>query len=693
MGRWVRLGLLLAWCTACATLRSTLATPPLSGAVPIDALRVPYVSQSELLCGGAAIAMIERWWGRRGVYAEDFSYLVRPDSGGILTTDMLAVMRARHWAAQAFASSERAVRQAIADSVPVLALIRVAAKRYHYVVVVAWSDSAVTFHDPAAAPWVTLRNRDFTQRWAGARQWAMFVRPLATTASAPSPAPPSVDSATIAPPPAAALPCQPFLDQAVDAAAGNRLADAERFLNAARAACPTESLVLRELAGVRFRQGAHGDAAALSDEYTRIVPADSLGWQLLASSRYLTRDAIGALRAWNRVGRPPVDLLQIDGGRRTRYATLADAIHLMPGAMLTPPRLALAQRRLADVPTLLQSRVTYVPVTGGAVEVRAAVVERARVDPLAQLLVVEASRAVATRQIFANVSAPLGLGDLWTVHWRWRPADPRVALRVDIPTHIVAPGVMRFERSWEAFRFSDGVTDEQRSMSAASLGGWVHPAVEWRVGARYEAWSGSRAFVTATAGSAVHLADDHLSLMVDADRGVPINRSAAFHRVSSRISWELPTDMWSNTWSLRLGGDWNSAATPQGLWPIAGGGLMRAIPLRAHPLIINNRLPSSRIGQRVVHGGIAGDRQVGTVGRLQLGAGVFLDAAQVGAPARDLGRSRTYLDAGAGIIARVANVPWAAARIDLARGVTTDRRWGITAAFLQTLPVRLARPR
>ena len=43
------------------------------------ALEVPYLPQSVLLCGGAALAMVERWWGRRGVYAEDFAGLVRPE--------------------------------------------------------------------------------------------------------------------------------------------------------------------------------------------------------------------------------------------------------------------------------------------------------------------------------------------------------------------------------------------------------------------------------------------------------------------------------------------------------------------------------------------------------------------------------------------------------------------------------------
>lgn len=45
-------------------------------------IEVPFVAQGPLLCGGAAAAMVERFWGVRGVYGEDFRHLVREDEGG-----------------------------------------------------------------------------------------------------------------------------------------------------------------------------------------------------------------------------------------------------------------------------------------------------------------------------------------------------------------------------------------------------------------------------------------------------------------------------------------------------------------------------------------------------------------------------------------------------------------------------------
>ena len=336
--------------------------------------------RSPSFCGGAAVAMVERWWGRRGVYAEEFKALVRPDSGGILTTELLLATRARGWQADAIHGTPMLVQQSLRDSVPVIALIRVASNRFHYVVIVGWNADQVVFHDPAVRPFATLSAKQFLERWSGADRWAMIVRPGAPVATAPVPRidqPVVVDS----------LPCRPWLDQAADAAATNRLDDADRLLASAATACPAEPLILRELAGVRFRQGRHAEAVRLADEYLRHDPVDTLGWQLLATSRYLAGNASDALAAWNAIGRPTVDLVRIDGGQHIRFATMADAIAIRPGVLLTPARLALARRRIADIPALALARVSYAAVPGGMVEVRAAVVENPVLDPIPWLLV------------------------------------------------------------------------------------------------------------------------------------------------------------------------------------------------------------------------------------------------------------------------------------------------------------------
>ncbi|MBC7844011.1 MAG: hypothetical protein H7099_16945 [Gemmatimonadaceae bacterium] len=683
-GRWLVLGLSVL-CTSCAT--GTLFTARTSGTHAADsvALPVPYVAQSELLCGGAAIAMIERWWGRRGVYAEQFAYLVDRAQGGIRTTDLAHVMRERGWGVQAGRTSAALVERSVSDSVPVVALIRVGENRYHYVVVVEWSATRVIYHDPAASPSVEVTLAEFMRRWAGANEWAMLVRPTTVPSTAGTP------TATRRPAlPIDSLPCRPWLDQAVDAASLDRLDEADRLLATAVLQCANEPLVLREQAGVRFRQKRIADALRLATEYSARVPSDSLGWQLLASSRFLAGDAVGALRAWNVIGRPVVDLLRIDGPKRIRYTALSKGMTVKVGSVLSPTTFSLAKRRLADFPSLVTTRVAYTPVAGGAVEVQATAVERPVLEPPRRLLIGAAVTALFRREVWLAVHSPLRLGDVWTGQWRWQSADPRVAVRVDIPTRIGVPGTVMLERSWEAYRFSAGLPVERRSVSTIGLSAWARPDLEQRAGVRFERWSTTGDFLTLTAGGAVHKADDRVSLRVSVEHAIPLTGNTAFSRASVRGAWALPVDHWSNTWSMRVGADAIGAAAPRGLWPLAGGGLARDIPLRAHPRIIDNRLPSELAGRRIIHGGFAGDRPVSTRRGVTLGVGAFLDGASVMASGNGLDAARLYLDAGAGVRLGTTSARFPSVRVDLARGLVTDRRWGLSAAFLRPLPVRLS---
>ncbi len=685
-GRRLVLGLTVL-CAACATKRPFVApVAPLHS--DNRALDVPYVAQSELLCGGAAIAMLERWWGRRGVYAEEFSSLVHRDEGGTRTTDMLRVARERGWNAAALSATAAAVQQGITDSVPVIALIQVAPHRYHYVVILAWNAVEVTYHDPAVSPQVRVRIAEFDHQWAGANRWALFVRPsrVAATTVAPVAAPAiasMVDS----------LPCRPWLDRAADASAAHRLAEADSLLEVAATTCPSEPLVTRELAGVRFRQGRYSDAARLAGTYARQFQSDTLGIRLLASSRFLSRDEIGALNAWNSIGRPVIDLARIDGSRHIRFRKLADGMGLTAGQLLTPRRFALAQRRLADIPALASAKVTYASVPGGVVELRATVVERPLVEPLPQLLLGLAVRAAVTSQATLAVSTPLGFGELWSAQWRWETADPRVAVRVEIPTRVGAPALVAFERSWETFRYSSRITDEWRSASSVSVRGWVRDDADAIASARFERWSATRDYLAVAIGGAVHEAHDRIGVQTEAEHAFPLSGNRAYDRIRTRAAWALPADRWSNAWSLRAGADWTSADAPRGLWSVAGGDLTRDIPLRAHPFIVDNRLPTSRSGQTIVHGGVAGDRQLATVGPVSVGAGLFLDAAHVMASSDSATIAQFYLDGGAGLRVGLVGLTGVAVRLDAARGLATDRRWGWSVGLTQVWPRRLGRVR
>ena len=649
-------------------------------------LQVPYVAQSELLCGGAALAMVERWWGRRGVSAEEFAHLVRPVLGGILTSDLVVAAQNRGWQTSAFHGRATVIQQALRDSAPVVALIRVARNRYHYVVLLGWDADRVIFHDPAVAPFRSLKVNEFLKRWDGADQWALVVRPpLATAVVSPDAQPTQL--------PIDSLPCRPWLDEAVEAAGRNQLAAAERLLASATTACPSEPLLLRELAGVRFRQGRQVDATRLAGEYLRRAPADTLAWQLLASSRYLAGDELGALEAWNRVGRPILDLVVVAGSERIRFRVLADAITARPGRVLTPERFVLAQRRIADVPALALANVRYVAVPGGVIELRAAVVERPLLEPFPRLLIGGIVGAAVRREVNLTVATPFGAGERWSAQWRWDAAHPRRAIRLDIPARIGVPGVVGLEGSREEYRFGAvaavaPLPVEQRGAASLEFGSWVSRNVEILIGARFERWSGSRDFLPLTLGGALHTKHDRVVLLVRGERAVPLRHQASYARMQSRLSWRPPVGPAAVTWSARIGIDWASSPTPRGLWPIAGGDLGRAIPLRAHALIVDGQLPTARSSQRIVSGGLAADRPLAHFGPVRVGIGVFVDAAEVRVAATGSAGQRRYLDGGAGLRFALPGAQLGALRIDLARGFLADPRWGLSVGLEQPWPPR-----
>jgi predicted double-glycine peptidase len=650
---------------------------------------VPYVSQSLLLCGGAAVAMVERWWGRRGVFAEEFAHLVRRDEGGIRTTDLAREAQSRGWSVQPARESAAAIQQSLADSVPVIALIRVGRRRYHYVVIVGWAGGRVTYHDPAIAPFASVDTAEFLQRWNGAQRWAVMVRPGAPPPSV-APAPRGVPAPHTF---TDSLPCRPWLDQAADAAAAGDLDRAAQRLATAATTCANEPLVTRELAGVRFRQRRHAEAAQLALEYTTRVPGDSLGWQLLASSRYLAGDPSGALDGWNHVGRPVVDLIRIDALRRTRFRDVMQLSGIGPGSTLTAPRLALARRRLTDGPTLGAPRVTYTPVTGGVVELRVAANEKPLLDAVPQLLLNTSVDAIFRRDVHLSFAAPLRLGELWTVQWRWQPSDPRVALRVAIPARVGIPVVAQMEQAWETYRFSGALAEQGRNAATVQVTTWLHSSLEALAGVRLERWSALGDFAALRAGLGLHAADDRLTLLAEGDQAVPRGSGESYGQLRTRAVYAAPLDRWRTRWTMRLGVDVASAYTPIGVQPLAGGDLARAIPLRAHPFIVQGRLPASRIARTIAHGGIAGDRALTVRGPIRLGAGVFVDGARVGPNALGTRGSQLYLDAGAGLQIGLTGTQWAALRIDVARGLTVDRRWGFAAGLAPSLPLRLGRSR
>src|SRR5688572_22419849 len=144
---------------------------------PLSLLDVPYISQSEDLCGGAAAAMVLRFWGERGLTAESFAPLVDRSAAGIRTDALTGELRARGWRVTGLAGTPAILDTELERGRPVIALIQDRPGRFHYVVVVGVTAAAVIYHDPAQVPFRTMARVEFDRRWRVADNWMAVVLP------------------------------------------------------------------------------------------------------------------------------------------------------------------------------------------------------------------------------------------------------------------------------------------------------------------------------------------------------------------------------------------------------------------------------------------------------------------------------------------------------------------------------------
>ena len=156
-----------------------------SVAAPAEApvvLDVPFVPQSEALCGGAAAAMVLRYWGRRDVFAEDFAPLVE-GSQGIPAERLASALGARGFDAHVAAADDETLRHHVLRGRPPIVLLELAPGRRHYVVIVGWSGERVLFHDPADRPFRVARRDALAKAWFKTGRLMLIVVPAAARAA------------------------------------------------------------------------------------------------------------------------------------------------------------------------------------------------------------------------------------------------------------------------------------------------------------------------------------------------------------------------------------------------------------------------------------------------------------------------------------------------------------------------------
>lgn len=653
------------------------------GAEPAGSTRlldVPYLSQTEDLCGGAAMAMVLRYWGDPRVQSSDFAALIDRSAAGIRTDVLTADVRRRGWQGFPRDAASGATGEWLRDQIdrgrPIVALIEVRPRRYHYVVIVGWTAAQVIAHDPANTPFTVWTRADFDRAWAAAGRWALLVLPAAdppaTTASSPGNRP--VISVA-----ASATACSPLIERMVKLARAGQVADAAPGLEAATHLCPADAAAWRELAGIRFLQSRWAEAAVTAEASAALAPADEAVWDLLATSRFLNDEPLAALDAWNQIARPAVDLVHVAGAGRVPHPTVVALLKLPPRTLLTAERQDHAARRLAELPSAAQTSLRYRPLSGGTADIDATIVERPPFPrgllPIAATL----ARGWLQDEVRVDAASLARSGELLTVSWRWWEARPLVSMALAVPALAWLPGVTTVEGSWERQSYGGrAISRDERRHAGLRVADWASSAVRWTAGTAFDRWAAD-SYLSAGAGLDVRLAGDRVSLGAGGAAATPLGSGTRFTTGRLSAAWRSTTKRDRASWTGGVAVATASAAAPLDLWPGAGTGHGREPLLRAHPLLDAGVITGEAFGRRLAHATLEYQHPLWrpAVGRVDLA--VFTDAARAWRRRDNGSASRVHVDVGVGL--RLA-VPGnrGAMRVDVARGLR-DKQVVVSAGW------------
>ena len=635
-------------------------------------LNVPYLPQSEALCGGAAIAMLMRYWGRTNVYAETFADLVDPAASGIHGGDLVTALRSRGFDAESSRGDRDQVTARLAAGQPVVVLIEDRPNRFHYVVIVGWAGGRVIAHDPARAPFRILDEKTFLELWAASDRW--------TLVATPSHANPSVTLDQDIGVPADRMrrnapdeACGDLINEGIRLAGADDAVSARRLFELAAGRCPDAAAPWREMAGLYALASEWPAAAADARRALARDSTDALAARILATALFLQDDADGALDAWNRVGEPIIDLVNVTGLERTRYAVAARVIGLETQTMLTRHDLVAARRRLAELPAAQVTRLAMRPGENGRAQVDASIIERPRVPTSPIALTAIGLRALTDREALITIASPSGGGEAWTGTWRWWERRPRVALAFD----SIAPfgglwGVSVFGER-QTYESSGILSEEARRRAEFHVSNWTARGLRWEATAasdRFVDRGTAEASRALSLGGAVEarLAGEHAVLGMQATTWVGQLRtwSAAF-----RSEWRSNTRNEGSVWLVRGRDTVVASNAPLALWPGAGTGQGRDGLLRAHPLIDDGVIRDATFGRHVIDGGVEGRRWLQLSRKpLKFAPAVFLDMARA-YRALDPQSERWQTDVGAGL--RIAIPGSGVLRVDVAHGLADGR--------------------
>ena len=618
-------------------------------AATVPTLAVPFLAQTEWLCGGAAAAMIFRYWGEKHADVQQFAPLVDRKAGGIANVALIRAIEERGWRTQRLDGTIATLQAQVEARRPVMVLIEDRPRRYHFVVVVAADSRHVAVHDPAWGPARRYDTPDFMNAWKPSGYWALLVTPRDPPTVSPPPA--SVSSAHT---PTA---CDAAMEDAVATVRVKGLETADAVFDAVRARCPESSRPLSEMAGIRLAQRRFDHAAMLARQALAIDPSDVYAWDVLGSSLFVQDDIRGAIEAWNAIQRPRLDSVSIDGLARLRYATLATSLPLETNRVLTADGFALAARRLDEHPAFVTTRLGLMPNDDGWAVARVAVVERAAAPRGWAQWSVAATAALVNREIRADLPGWTGQGDVWSARWQWWRNRPAFGLALTTPTAARLGGVWTVEGDWQSQQYATitlpASIRERRTRGGVTRSDWATPNLRYEISGGLYVWDGARRAIQTGIGLDRRLASDRIAIEASAKHWWGLNGAPDFRAADSRVTFRSSVEDRGLAMLADAGVAAVSTYAPPSEWPSAGDVGERSPLLRAHPLTTDGIVDGKGFGRKLLFASFEPRRWFETPGLVRLGSAAFVDVARAWDRVDSGTRGSLVIDAGAGIRIRL----------------------------------------
>jgi hypothetical protein len=378
---------------------------------------------------------------------------------------------------------------------------------------------------------------------------------------------------------------------------------------------------------------------------------DTYAWQVLAVSRFVQNDRLGALSAWNEVGEPRLDLVRIDGLTRTRHRVVERLLNSRTDEVLTPGRFMRARRQLASLPSATSTRLEYVPVPPGLAELRAVVAERPLIPTGRWSFAAAGLVAAATREVRLTTGAVLGGGEEVSAAWRFWPHRRKTGAAI----HAPAPwgGIWSVDAFSEEQPFTtSALSPAERDSVRVAASDWSTGWLQWMATAGVDVWAPESARLQVGGSVGLVTPDDRLDAAFELS-GWP--GSGAFSTIAAGIRARSSTAKRGVVVLGTANLQFATRRAPLDLWWAGDTGHARSTLLRAHPLLDDGRLRVDRLGRTLGHFSLEAQRWWTVVGPISAAAAVFGDVART-AQLYDSEGARHDVDVGIGAHLAVSGI-------------------------------------